>query len=114
MQRLITLLLCLAILPHVSTVTGQQVEKPVNLAARFGCLRRGINLSHWFSQSADYSKSHLDTHTTAQDIALIKSMGFDHVRFPLEAAPLLADTPDPSILNTTYLGYVDRALDTIL
>jgi len=114
MQRLITLLLCLAILPHVSTVAAQQAEKPVNLAARFGRLRRGINLSHWFSQSADYSKSHLDIHTTAQDIALIKSMGFDHVRFPIEPAPLLANTPDPSILNTTYLGYVDSALDTIL
>jgi endoglucanase len=113
-QRLITLLLFLAILPHVSTVGAQQVEKSANLAARFGRLRRGINLSHWFSQSADYSKSHLDSHTTPADIALIKSMGFDHVRFPIEPAPLLANTPDPSILNTTYLGYVDSALDTIL
>ncbi len=114
MQRLITLLLLLAILPHVSTVASQTVEKPVNLAARFGHLQRGINLSHWFSQAADYSKSRLDTHTTAQDIALIKSMGFDHVRFPIEPAPLLSDTPDPSILNTTYLGYIDSALDMIL
>jgi endoglucanase len=113
-QRSITLLLCLAILPHVSNVAGQTVEKPVNLAARFGRLRRGINLSHWFSQSASYSKTHLETHTTAQDIALIKSMGFDHVRFPIEPAPLLAETPDPSILNATYLQYVDSALDMIL
>ena len=113
-QRLITLLLLLAILPHVSNAASQATEKPVNLAARFGRLRRGINLSHWFSQSATYSKTHLDTHTTAQDFALIKSMGFDHVRFPIEPAPLLSETPDPSILNTTYLGYVDSALDTIL
>jgi len=117
-QRLITLLLFLAILPHVSTLAshaaGQTSEKPVNLAARFGRLRRGINLSHWFSQAANYSKTHLETHTTAQDIALIKSMGFDHVRFPIEPAPLLSDTPDPAILNTTYLGYVDSAIDMIL
>ena len=117
-QRLITLFLFLAILPHVSTVAshaaGQTSEKPVNLAARFGRLRRGINLSHWFSQAANYSKTHLETHTTAQDIALIKSMGFDHVRFPIEPAPLLSDTPDPAILNTTYLGYVDSAIDMIL
>jgi aryl-phospho-beta-D-glucosidase BglC (GH1 family) len=77
-------------------------------------LRHGVNLSHWFSQSADYSRGHLDTHTTAQDIALIKSLGFDHVRFPIEPAPLMADTPDPSILNSNYLGYVDNALDMIL
>ena len=113
-QRSITLLLLVAILPHVSNVASQTKEKPVNLAARFGRLRRGINLSHWFSQAANYSKSHLDTHTTAQDITLIKSLGFDHVRLPIEPAPLLNNTPDPSILNTTYLGYIDRALDMIL
>ena len=113
-QRSITLLLLVAILPHVSNVASQTKEKPVNLAARFGRLRRGINLSHWFSQAANYSKSHLDTHTTAQDITLIKSLGFDHVRLPIEPAPLLNNTPDPSILNTTYLGYIDSALNLIL
>src|SRR5678815_219204 len=113
-RRSIILLLCVAILPHLSNATTVQQQKPSNLAARFGRLRRGINLSHWFSQAADYSKTHLDTHTTAADIALIKSMGFDHVRFPIEPAPLLADTPDPSILNTAYLQYVDNALDMIL
>ena len=124
-QQPFALLLFVAILPHVSNVAAKTdsrsaagpplpQEKSVNLAARFGRLRRGVNLSHWFSQAANYSKSHLDTHTTAQDIALIKSMGFDHVRFPIEPAPLMADTPDSSILNTTYLAYVDSALDTIL
>src|SRR5690349_22430237 len=118
MQRLITLLLFAAIVPHVSTVSSQAAvhrgEKPADLAARFARLRRGINLSHWFSQAADYSKSHLDTHTTGQDIALIKSMGFDHVRFPIEPAPLLDNASDPAILDTTYLGYIDTALDMIL
>ena len=76
--------------------------------------RRGITLSHWFSQAANYSKAHLDSHTTGNDIALIKSLGFDHVRLPIEPAPLLNDTPDPSVLNTTYLDYVDSALDMIL
>jgi hypothetical protein len=123
--RSIPLVLTLAIVTHLSTVaTGARVfsgsrtslaqEKPLNLAARFGRLRRGVNLSHWFSQAPNYTKERLETHTTAADIALIKSMGFDHVRFPIEPAPLLADTPDPSILNSTYLQYVDRALDMIL
>ncbi len=116
-QHLLTLLLVFAILTHVSNaavLAQEKTVKPVNLASRFAHLRRGINLSHWFSQSASYSKAHLDTHTTAQDIALIKSLGFDHVRFPIEPAPLLSDTPDPLILNTTYLAYVDSALDIIL
>lgn len=113
-QRSITLFLVVAILHHVSTVSTLAQEKPGGLAARAARLRRGVNLSHWFSQAANYSKTHLETHTTAQDIALIKSMGFNHVRFPIEPAPLLTDTPDPSILNATYLRYVDNALDMIL
>src|ERR1051326_5693276 len=124
-QQTITLVLTLAIVTHLSTSAsratvfdgskrGSTQEKPLNLAARFGRLRRGVNLSHWFSQAPVYTKERLETHTTAQDIALIKSMGFDHVRFPIEPAPLLADTPDPSVLNTNYLQYVDRALDMIL
>ena len=118
-------LLALAILTHLSNVEISatvfssstlhlQQEKPLNLPARFGRLRRGVNLSHWFSQAPDYSQTHLETHTTAQDIALIKTMGFDHVRLPIEPAPLLGGTPDPSILNGTYLRYVDTALDMIL
>ena len=84
---LILSLLSLAILTHVSNVeifatvftssgSHLQQEKPLNLAARFGRLRRGINLSHWFSQAPDYSKTHLEMHTTAQDIALIKAMEY--------------------------------------
>jgi endoglucanase len=82
---------------------------------RVAHLRRGINLSHWFSQSAgnDYSRTHLETHTTAQDIALIRKMGFDHVRFPIEPAPLMNQS-DSSRLNMQYLQYVDSALDMIL
>jgi endoglucanase len=113
-QLSLTLLLAFAILTHLSNPVVMAQEKPVNLPSRFAHLRRGINLSHWFSQSAGYSKEHLDTHTTARDIDLIKSLGFDHVRFPIEPAPLMNDTPDPAILNTTYLGYVDSALDMIL
>ena len=123
--RSIALLLAVAILPHLSNLTTDaqtptvprqaiQQDKQLDLAARFRRLRRGINLSHWFSQAANYTKTHLETHTTAQDIALIKSMGFDHVRFPIEPAPLMRETPDPSVLNATYLQYVDNALDMML
>src|SRR5262252_10834284 len=83
--------------------------------ARIARLKRGINLSHWFAQSpnGDYSEKHLDTFTTAQDLALIKSMGFDHVRFTVEPAPLI-DSGDPGTLQKAYLGRFDHALDLIL
>jgi len=82
-------------------------------ATRLARLRHGINLSHWFAQSADYSKSHLESHTTAEDIALIRSIGFDHVRLTLEPAPLL-NAEDPGKLKAEYLKYLDDALDLIL
>ena len=87
-----------------------QSEVPASRLAR---LRHGINLSHWFAQSSDYSKAHLELHTTADDIALIKSIGFDHVRLTVEPAPLFYGE-DPSRLKDDYLKYLDNALDMIL
>jgi aryl-phospho-beta-D-glucosidase BglC (GH1 family) len=81
--------------------------------SRLAHLRRGINLSHWFAQSADYSKAHLELHTTGEDIALIKSLGFDHVRLTLEPAPLL-NSDDAGTLRAEHLKYLDNALDLIL
>src|ERR1700748_2164937 len=83
--------------------------------SRAARLRRGITLSHWFSESpgGDYSENHLLTHTTARDIALIKSLGFDHVRFPVEPAPLF-DEAHPADLDPDYLRRIDSALDMIL
>lgn len=94
----------------LESTSSQAVELGKARAAR---LRRGINLSHWFSQSASYSKAHLQTHTTVADITLIKRMGFDHVRLPLEPAPLFTEG-ESDRLKTEYLGYVDEALNQIL
>lgn len=81
-------------------------------ASRLARLRRGVNLSHWFSQSRDYSAAHLREHTTRRDIELIKSLGFDHVRFPVEPAPLFNEAKPPE-LNAEYLRYLDEALDML-
>lgn len=83
--------------------------------SRLARLRRGINLSHWFSQSPgnDYSEAHLREHTTARDITLIRNLGFDHVRFPVEPAPLFGEA-HPAELNVEYLRRLDAALDMLL
>lgn len=116
----------LIFLPQVSTAQTirQQASAPSirvespnkTLETRVTRLRQGINLSHWFAQAPnnDYSKTRLETHTTPQDIALIKKLGFDHVRFTLDPAPLFNEWDEPSKLRSEYLGYVDKALDTIL
>ena len=63
------------------------------VARRISHLRRGINLSHWFSQvyvAAGYTPAHFDAWITIKDIELIKSVGFDHVRFPIAEISILS------------------------
>src|SRR2546423_13676439 len=63
----------------VARVAHNDEDSARGARARAARLRRGVHLSHWLSQSPgrDYSETHLRTHTTARDIALIKEMGFD-------------------------------------
>jgi hypothetical protein len=82
-------------------------------ASRLARLRRGINLSHWFAQSRDYSEKHLRGHTTRRDVELIRGLGFDHVRFTVEPAPLF-DESRPAGLRREHLRRLDAALDMLL
>jgi endoglucanase len=79
-------------------------------------LRHGINLSHWYAQVFDpkgYTKEHFDTYDTAQDMALIKAMGFDHVRFTLNCEPMFRRGQADRI-PIEYLAMVDGAVKMIL
>jgi endoglucanase len=50
-------------------------------------LRRGVNLSHWFSQS-DRRGAERAAWIGPRDLDLVKSLGFDHVRLPLDEEQL--------------------------
>lgn len=79
-------------------------------------LKRGINLSEWFAQVYDpkgYTKEHFENWTTDQDIALIKSMGFDHVRLSVNPEPMMRHNQADQ-LPPEYLGYLDSAVKMIL
>jgi endoglucanase len=79
-------------------------------------LCRGINLSHWFAQVYDpkgYAKDHFDSWMGAADFALIKSMGFDHVRFTINPAPMMRHNQADQ-LPQEYLGYLDSAVKMML
>ncbi len=85
-------------------------------ASRLAHLRRGINTSGWFAQVYDkrgYTKEHFQSWTTAEDIALIKSMGFDHVRLSVDPQPMMA-SHRPEEIPAEYLGYLDAAVKMIL
>jgi endoglucanase len=95
-----------AIQPQVSPIVSRRVAH----------LRRGINLSHWFSQvysPLGYTARHFDTWMTAKDIALIKSMGFDHVRFPIAPEPILKASRPPK-LPVKYIARLERHVQRML
>lgn len=76
-------------------------------------LRRGINASGWFAQAPDYSLKRLQTYTTADDIALIARMGFDHVRLSIDASPLVAWQAAGKI-ETPFIAQLDKTVKNIL
>src|SRR5258708_4929205 len=79
-------------------------------------LHYGINLSEWFAQVYDqkgYTKEHFETWNTAQDIALIKAIGFDHVRLGVNPQPMFRRGQADRI-PADYLGYLDSAVQMIL
>jgi aryl-phospho-beta-D-glucosidase BglC (GH1 family) len=62
------------------------------LESRLARLRHGINASEWFAQVYDkrgYTKEHFQSWTTPEDVALMKSMGFDHVRLSVNPQPMM-------------------------
>jgi endoglucanase len=85
-------------------------------AARLAHIRHGVNLSGWFAQVYDpkgYTKEHLETWTTAADIALIKAAGFDHIRLSVNPQPLM-DSARHHDGGAEYFGYLDAAVKMIL
>ena len=49
-------------------------------------IRRGVNLSHWLSQCFGWSPR--PTFITEDDVRFIASLGFDHVRIPIDEKEL--------------------------
>src|SRR5271165_7628996 len=85
-------------------------------ASRLAHIRHGVNLSEWFAQVYDprgYTKEHFQNWTTADDIALIKSAGFDHVRLSVNPEPMMPQHR-PDEIPAEYLGYLDASVRMIL
>lgn len=50
----------------------------------FEGFQKGVNLGGWISQFDKYDKEHFDSFITRKDIENIASIGFDHVRVPVD------------------------------
>jgi endoglucanase len=100
----------------VAQPAGAASPKTSPAFARAERLKRGINASEWFAQVYDkrgYTVEHFQAWTTADDIALMKSMGFDHVRLSVNPQPILNER-EPNKIAAEYLGYLDAAAKMIL
>ena len=103
-------------LPAQSPTNSSSQPTSSVLASRMARLRHGINASEWFAQVYDtrgYTKEHFKNWTTAEDVALMKSMGFDHVRLSVNPQPMMANHP-PNEIPAEYLGDLDAAVKMIL
>jgi endoglucanase len=96
--------------------TGQPQDSAIAARRAQHHLRHGINLSEWFAQVYDprgYSKEHFESWNSAQDIALIKAIDFDHVRLSVNPKPMFRSRQADRI-PPDYLAYLDAAVKMIL
>lgn len=97
--RLLALLL--AVLPVLSASA-----KPAWIANPAGFeVHRGVNLSHWLSQRFEgYDPA---TYITERDFAYIRSIGYDHVRIPIDEVEFWNDRGEP--IEEAF-SYLEKAL----
>jgi aryl-phospho-beta-D-glucosidase BglC (GH1 family) len=117
LRFLVVVALLFASFSFAAPLRFAQSSMDANVAQRRAAhLRDGVNLSEWFAQVYDpkgYTKEHFETWNTAQDIALIKAMGFDHVRLSVNPQPMFRHKQADRI-SADYLGYLDAAVKMIL
>jgi aryl-phospho-beta-D-glucosidase BglC (GH1 family) len=111
MQMVVT---CLACAVFAATAAAEAAPASGVPPARLEKLTQGINLSHWFGQGPrGYPRQHLETYDTAADMALIKSMGFRHVRWTFNDATVVA-ADKPGALDPEKMKVFEAALDMML
>jgi endoglucanase len=115
LRRSIVLVLLLA-LPALGWAESPALPVSSVPTSRLAHIRHGINLSEWFAQVYDpkgYTKEHFQNWTTASDIALIKSAGFDHVRLSVNPQPMM-DAMRSHDGGAEYFSSLDAAVKMVL
>lgn len=69
--------------------------------------KKGINLGGWLSQNT-LTKEHLDSFIKESDIQVIKNMGVDHIRVPMDYS--IVENEDGSVKENGYI-YIDNAVN---
>ena len=71
---------------------------------RFEGFQKGVNLGGWISQFDRYDTAHFDTFIREEDIRNIASLGFDHVRVPVDYVLFEEEDGTPREDGFRYLG----------
>ena len=75
MKKLLTIL-------SVSIVLMAALQPNANAQNGFE-IKRGVNVSHWLSQSQARGQARAN-HIKEQDMIRIRELGFDHIRLPID------------------------------
>ena len=70
---------------------------------KFEGFQKGVNLGGWISQFDSCDKAHFDSFITGEDIRNIASLGFDHVRVPVDYILLEEEDGTPKEDGFRYL-----------
>ncbi|MGF1633468.1 MAG: glycoside hydrolase family 5 protein [Phycisphaerae bacterium] len=93
---------------------------PAVTQSRYDNLKHGLNINEWMCQpfnvrldgeKGGYTAEHFRRYITERDIAMIRDMGFDHVRLAIDPGFIMDDAGH---LKPDLLGEVDRAIQMIL
>lgn len=76
-------------------------DAPENLNPSGFIIHRGVNISHWLSQVYGFSKR--DVFFTKEDMKLLDSLGFDHIRLPIDEKEMWDETGKPIPEAFAYL-----------
>ncbi len=88
---------------------------------RFGRIQHGVNINGWFCQpwnqkvngkKGGFNAEFFRSYITAEDLSMIKQMGFDHIRLPVDP-DFLFSKAEPGVLQTELLGELDHAIQQI-
>jgi endoglucanase len=114
---LCSLSLCFVLAAPAAVAQQVDARSGAGLAdQRAAHLRRGVNLSGWFSQFADgrtLTHEQFVTAVTPADLALIRAMGFDHVRLCVDPQPMFHALQADRIASP-YLASLDAAVNMIM
>lgn len=88
--------------------------------SRFNRIQNGININGWFCQpwnqkvggrKGGFNAEFFQAYITDEDIKLIRDMGFDHIRLPVD--PVFLFNKADGSLNAELLPELDRAIQMI-